>query len=65
MAKGPDDSEIMEIVTFAEEHGGIEYAEKRMKKFMGKAQNELDLFPNSEVKKAAGQLLDFVISRKK
>ncbi len=65
MAKGPDDSEIKEIVTFAEEHGGIEYAEKRMKEFMDKSQNELDLFPDSEVKKAAGQLLDFVISRKK
>ena len=65
VAKGPSNQQINEIVQFATEYNGIEYAREKMFEFQTKAIENLELFPDNQIKKAAIQILDFVISREK
>ena len=65
MARGPGNDQINEIIKFAEEHGGIQYAQIKMKEFQNNALTALDIFEDKPAKQAAIDLLEFVISREK
>jgi octaprenyl-diphosphate synthase len=57
--------EIARLVTFTKEHGGIEYADKRMWDFHREAQEFIDnKVPDPAIKSALQAYLDFVIKRK-
>jgi octaprenyl-diphosphate synthase len=57
--------EIARLVTFTKEHGGIEYADKRMWDFHREAQEFIDKkVPHPAIKSALQAYLDFVIKRK-
>ena len=45
--------------------GGIEYAEQQMEHYKSEAEKSLTIFPNSEIKQALLNLLEFTIQRKK
>lgn len=55
--------EFDKIIKFVEEHGGIEYAEKRARDFAQVAKDKIQIFPESESKKSLLEFLDFVVTR--
>ena len=60
-----EETEINELITFAKEHGGIEYAEQTMMELRQKA---IDLLPegiDEEVRTAIIAYMDMVINRTK
>jgi len=57
------DAEIAQLVAFTKANGGIEYACEQMQKYADKAKSLLDSFPDSEVKQALLQYVDFVAQR--
>ncbi|MBR1932575.1 MAG: polyprenyl synthetase family protein [Prevotella sp.] len=58
--------EIAVLVEFTKEHGGIDYAERRMQDFRLKCQQYIDEnVENDEIRKALTAYVDFVIERTK
>lgn len=57
----PDD--ILRMVAFTKENGGIEYATKRMQEFRQKAEACLERFQNPAVRKALTDYLNYVVDR--
>ncbi len=55
--------EIAELVAFAKSNGGIDYARRVMNEYADKAKNLLDEYPDSAVKQALCQYVDFVVDR--
>ncbi len=55
--------EIALLVQFTKENGGIEYAEKVMNQYAQKASDILHIYPDSPVKQALLQYVDYVIAR--
>jgi len=62
--KGPGPDEIKQIISFAIDKKGIEYAESRSVEYSEKAKACLDIFPDSELKSSLTGLVDFVVERK-
>ncbi len=59
------DAEVAELIEFAKQHGGIEYAEQTMQRYRQKV---LDLLPeviSEEIREAIVAYMDVVINRKK
>ena len=56
-------SEIHIIKKIILDEGGVEYAENQIKRFSDEALKELDIFPDSEYKKALCSLLEFNLER--
>lgn len=56
---------IAEIVDFAKDKGGIDYASKKMFEFRDNAKQILEIFPDSEYKKSLLLLADYMVSREK
>ena len=59
------DTEVNELIEFAKQHGGIEYAEQTMQNYRQRA---IDLLPegiNEEISKAIIAYMDAVINRTK
>ena len=56
---------IAEIVDFAKDKGGIDYASKKMFEFRDNAKQTLEIFPDSEYKKSLLLLADYMVSREK
>ncbi|MCH5226953.1 MAG: polyprenyl synthetase family protein [Muribaculaceae bacterium] len=59
------EKEIQDLIEFAKEYGGIEYAYKKMRDFQEEAQKYLDNYPASEWKDTFQLLFDYIISRDK
>lgn len=57
--------EIMHLIEFTKQHGGIEYAEQKMQECRQRALGQLADLPDGEVKTALIAYLDYVITRKK
>ncbi|MEG0948004.1 MAG: polyprenyl synthetase family protein [Bacteroidales bacterium] len=57
--------DIKLLVEYAKENGGIEYAQATMRRLAFEARNLLNYFPESPVKQAFFELVDYVIERKK
>lgn len=55
--------EIERLISFAHRHGGIEYAYDCMRKMQKEAEAILSSFPDSESKKAFGDIFDYIIER--
>lgn len=61
----PDAGEIERLIAFAHRHGGIDYAYARMREMQCEAARILARFPDSESKKAFGEIFEFIIERRK
>lgn len=58
-------SEIEALIAFAKQHGGIEYAERKMQELRSQAYTAIASFKNEDVRKSLEQYIDFVIDRQK
>src|SRR5699024_1461029 len=58
-------TDIDKIVSFVHEKGGMDYARSIMNDYVSRAQAELATLPESEDRQAFGELIDFIVSRKK
>ncbi|GHV30278.1 octaprenyl-diphosphate synthase [Bacteroidia bacterium] len=56
---------IRQLIEFAKEYGGIEYAQTKMQKIKEKMLALLATFPDSEAKTAMTDLVDYIIERRK
>lgn len=56
-------AEIAELVDYAKSHGGIEYAERRMRELHNEALQLLDAWQNAEVRESLRGYIDFVVDR--
>ena len=56
--------DIERLISFAHRHGGIEYAYRRMREMQKEAEGILAAFPDSESKRAFGDIFDYIIERK-
>ncbi len=56
-------AEIAELVDYTKSHGGIEYAERRMRELHNEALQLLDTWQNAEVREALRGYIDFVVDR--
>lgn len=65
LTKDFTDEHIDQLILFAKEQGGIEYAKKRMTDFRNEAVRALDIFPNSPSRRALIDLADYIILRDK
>lgn len=65
LTKNFTDEHIDQLILFAKEQGGIEYAKKRMTDFRNEAVRALDIFPNSPSRRALIDLADYIILRDK
>lgn len=58
-------AEIEALIAFAKQHGGIEYAERKMQELRSQAYAAIASFKNEAVRKSLEQYIDFVIDRQK
>lgn len=65
LTKDFTDEHIDQLILFAKEQGGIEYAKKRMTDFRNEAVHALDIFPDSPSRRALIDLADYIILRDK
>lgn len=65
LTKDFTDEHIDQLILFAKEQGGIEYAKKRMTDFRNEAVRALDIFPDSPSLRALIDLADYIILRNK
>lgn len=56
-------AEIAELVDYTKSHGGIEYAERRMRELHNEALQLLDAWQNAEVRESLRGYIDFVVDR--
>lgn len=56
-------AEILTLIQFAKDRGGIEHAIDRMKDFKESAQRLLERMPESDIKFSLGKYLDYVVER--
>ena len=63
LKNGVDKKEIQEIIKFAEKYDGIIYAQKVQEEYALKAKTALSSYPDSEVKNAMFQFVDYIIER--
>lgn len=56
-------AEIAELVDYTKSHGGIEYAERRMRELHNEALQLLDTWQNAEVRESLRGYIDFVVDR--
>lgn len=56
-------AEIAELVDYTKSHGGIEYAERRMRELHNEAIQLLDMWQNAEVREALRGYIGFVVER--
>lgn len=57
--------EIIRLIDFTKQHGGIEYASQTMYAYRDKALSLLSSMPDTEVKTALAAYLDYVVEREK
>lgn len=58
-----NESEILKLVAFAKEYGGIEYTFSKMRALQHEAESYLSVYPDSEWKTAFRNLFEYIISR--
>lgn len=60
-----EDKTAAEVIAFAQQHGGIEYARKMMLEYAQKAKDCLDSLPDSDAKTALAAIVDYNTKREK
>ncbi len=63
--KSHQSSAVREVINFAIEHGGLEYASDRMSEYKLDAMELLHTFPKNEARDALEELINFVTERRK
>jgi len=58
-------AKVKEVIAFAKEKGGLDYAEQRMNFYKGNALEILATLPENEAKESLGALIEYTTSRKK
>ncbi len=61
--RGAGRSEIKEIISFVETHGGVEYAMGRAQEHIELANKSLERYPDTPYKESLGMLVRFITSR--
>jgi octaprenyl-diphosphate synthase len=56
---------VQEVISFAIEHGGIEFSESKMISFRDEALLILKEFPDNEYNRSLAKLVNYVVDRKK
>jgi len=64
LTKGVSRKDISHIISFAEDYGGIDYAQLKKKEYAQKAKEYLNSYPDSDVKQAIFAFVDYAIQRK-
>jgi octaprenyl-diphosphate synthase len=65
MSRGPGSSEISQIVQFAEQYGGIAYAESEMRRYQKLGMEILSVYSEAKALNSVKALFEFVITRQK
>ncbi len=65
LKKKEKDIDVDKVIDFVINNGGIDYSVKASKEFGEKAKEQLNIFHESETKKALTELVDFILERKK
>jgi octaprenyl-diphosphate synthase len=60
-----DSKRVKEVIAYVKNHGGLEYAIKKMKEFQEEAIEILKTYPESDFKKSLIIMVNYVIDRKK
>ncbi|GAA4799154.1 polyprenyl synthetase family protein [Litoribaculum gwangyangense] len=60
-----DSKRVKEVIAYVKNHGGLEYAIKKMKEFQEEAIEILKTYPESDFKKSLILMVNYVIDRKK
>lgn len=60
-----DHSLVQQVIDFAEQQGGIAYAEQKMDYFVGMAKKAIESYPDSDYKNSLIHMADFMVSRSK
>ncbi|ATR90778.1 polyprenyl synthetase [Porphyromonas gingivalis] len=63
--KAFSEEDLQLLTSFAIEHGGIVYAERKMAEFIDKVKAELAVFPDSDALQSLLALADFIVQRAK
>ena len=58
-----DKSEILRLVDFTKQNGGVEYAEQRMSEYASKAEALIAGFTHKDIRESLMQYIDFVLQR--
>lgn len=58
-----DDNDIAQLISYAKDNGGIEYAFSQMRRLRDEAESALAAFAPSDIKDALLSLFDYIISR--
>jgi octaprenyl-diphosphate synthase len=58
-------TEILEVINFVSEYGGMEYAELKMNQYRDKSLAILDSYPDSDVKNSLREFVHYTTARKK
>ena len=53
----------LEILSYVQQYGGLEYTMEAAREYMEKARGQLDLIPECEAKVAIEQIMDFILNR--
>lgn len=61
--KGVEKRDIKEIINFAEKYNGIKYAQQKLDEYAKTAKEALTCYPESDVKKAMINFVDYIILR--
>lgn len=59
----PSDAQIRTLVEFAKEHGGIDYAFRRMRAMQEEGSRIIDAYPDSPWKRHFADIFEYIISR--
>lgn len=55
---------VEQVIGFAKEQGGVDYAIEKMNEYRDKAKKSLEFFPKSEYRDSLEQMADFIVERK-
>ena len=59
----PNKNDLIEIVAFVKEYGGVEYAIKTANEYSAKAIKSLDRYPETPYKRSLTKLVEFITTR--
>ncbi len=63
LESGVDETGIQKVVSFVNDHGGVDYSTRIAKEYGEKACNILQTYPGSEIRTCLNELVEFAINR--
>ncbi len=65
LKKGVSKKEVDHIIQFVKDKGGIQYAEEKKEEYARRAKDALAIYPETDIKQAIKNFVDYTIQRKK